>query len=62
MGELSPWHWLIVLGVLVLLFGAQKLPDLARGTGQALRIFRSEMRADKEDKPEQAANNEIKRA
>ncbi|MDT7650855.1 MAG: sec-independent protein translocase protein TatA, partial [Pseudonocardiales bacterium] len=30
MGELSPWHWLIVLGVVVLLFGAKRLPDAAR--------------------------------
>jgi sec-independent protein translocase protein TatA len=34
---------LIVL-VLLLLFGARKLPELARGTGQALRIFKVETR------------------
>ena len=33
---------LIILAVLVLLFGAAKLPELARGTGQALRIFKAE--------------------
>jgi sec-independent protein translocase protein TatA len=31
--------------MLVLLFGARKLPELARGTGQALRIFRTETRS-----------------
>lgn len=33
---------LIILAVLVLLFGASKLPDLARGSGRALRIFKAE--------------------
>jgi len=33
---------LIILGVLILLFGAKKLPELARGSGRALRIFKSE--------------------
>jgi sec-independent protein translocase protein TatA len=44
-GALSPTHWLIIIGVLVLLFGAKKLPDAARGLGQSLRIFRAEMAA-----------------
>lgn len=34
----------LIFFILVLLFGARKLPELARGTGQALRIFRSETR------------------
>ena len=33
---------LIILLVLVLLFGASKLPELARGSGRALRIFKAE--------------------
>jgi sec-independent protein translocase protein TatA len=33
---------LIILVVMVLLFGAKKLPELARGSGQALRIFKAE--------------------
>lgn len=41
---------LIILGIVVLLFGAKKLPELARGSGEALRIFKSEVKAD--DKPE----------
>jgi sec-independent protein translocase protein TatA len=39
---LGPAEVLIILLVLVLLFGAKKLPELARGSGQALRIFKSE--------------------
>jgi sec-independent protein translocase protein TatA len=33
---------LIILAVVVLLFGAAKLPELARGSGRALRIFKAE--------------------
>jgi sec-independent protein translocase protein TatA len=44
MGELSPWHWLIVLGVVVLLFGAKRLPDAARSLGRSARILQAELR------------------
>ncbi len=44
MGAMSPWHWAIVLIVLVLLFGSTRLPGAARGLGRSLRIFKSEMR------------------
>ena len=43
-GALSPVHWLIIVGILLLLFGARKLPDLARSVGQSARVFHSEMR------------------
>ena len=33
---------LIILAILILLFGASKLPELARGSGRALRIFKAE--------------------
>jgi sec-independent protein translocase protein TatA len=44
MGSLSPWHWLILLGVGVLLFGAKRLPDAARSLGKSMRIFKSEVK------------------
>jgi sec-independent protein translocase protein TatA len=40
---------LIILAIVVLVFGASKLPDLARGSGQALRIFKAEARGMKDD-------------
>ena len=51
MGGLQPWHWVIVIAVFVLLFGAKKLPDAARSLGQSMRIFKSEVKEMK-DKPE----------
>lgn len=54
---LEPWHLAIILGVVVLLFGAKRLPDSARSIGRSMRIFRSEMRenAQPEVEPERTA-------
>ena len=53
MGSLSPWHWAILAVVVILLFGAKKLPDAARSLGKSMRIFKSEMREmQTEGKPE----------
>jgi sec-independent protein translocase protein TatA len=45
MGGLSWWHWLVVGAVFILLFGAKRLPDAARGVGRSLRILKSEVSA-----------------
>ena len=41
-GSLGTPELLILLVIVVLLFGASKLPELARGSGRALRIFKAE--------------------
>lgn len=40
----EPSHILILLLIVILLFGAKRLPDSARSLGRSLRIFRSEMK------------------
>ena len=55
MGGLQPWHWIIVIAVFVLLFGAKKLPDAARSLGQSMRIFKSEVKQMKDDDAPPAA-------
>lgn len=40
--QIGPTEIILIIAVIVLLFGAKKLPDLARGSGRALRIFKSE--------------------
>ncbi|MFG1924804.1 Sec-independent protein translocase subunit TatA [Cryptosporangium sp. NPDC048952] len=42
MGALKPWHIAVLVVVLLLLFGAKRLPDAARGLGRSLRIFKAE--------------------
>ena len=55
-GSIGTPEIILVLLVLVLLFGAKKLPDLARGSGRALRIFKAETKGlmddDDDDTPE----------
>lgn len=40
--NLTGWHALIVLAIVVLIFGAAKLPALARSVGQSVRILKTE--------------------
>ena len=50
MGNVFGWpHLLIILAVIVLLFGAAKLPALAKSLGQSARVFKGEMKAMKDD-------------
>jgi sec-independent protein translocase protein TatA len=41
-GSLGTPELLIILVIVILVFGASKLPELARGSGRALRIFKAE--------------------
>ena len=41
--NLTGWHALAVLAVVILVFGASKLPALARSVGQSVRILRTEV-------------------
>ena len=49
--KLEGWHFVIVIALALLLFGAPRLPGLARSAGQSLRIFRSEVRQMKDENP-----------
>ena len=42
MGTFSMGHWLIVLAIVVLLFGAKKIPELAKGVGKGIKSFKKE--------------------
>lgn len=49
MGAFGWPHLLIILAVILLLFGAAKLPALAKSVGQSARVFKGEMKAMKDD-------------
>jgi len=51
-------HWWVILIIVVLLFGAPKLPALARSLGQSMKIFRSEIKSNNDDPDSKATGTE----
>lgn len=49
---------LIILAIVVLLFGAKKIPDLAKGLGSGIKNFKKAVKDDDEDVAQNAANKE----
>jgi sec-independent protein translocase protein TatA len=58
------WEIMLIFLVILLLFGAKKLPELARGSGRALRIFKAETKGlvddDDDDVSDSQKSNEEK--
>ncbi|HEU4807690.1 MAG TPA: twin-arginine translocase TatA/TatE family subunit [Homoserinimonas sp.] len=44
LSNLNGWHAVILLVIILLLFGAPKLPGLARSLGQSMKIFKAEVK------------------
>ena len=57
MGELRPWHIIIVAIVFVVLFGAKRLPDSAKSVAKSLKIFKSELKDENEGKSDKDSQN-----
>ncbi len=53
---LEPWHLLVVLAVVILLFGSKKLPEMARSLGKSMRILKAETKALREDEDDAPAD------
>ena len=49
MRALEPWHFIVLIVLIAVLFGSKRLPDAARGLGRSLRIFKAEVSELKED-------------
>jgi twin arginine-targeting protein translocase, TatA/E family len=62
LGGLTGWHLLIILAVILLLFGAPKLPALAKSIGQSMRIFKGEVDEMKKDGKDDSANTDASTA
>jgi sec-independent protein translocase protein TatA len=60
-GDLGTPELLIILVIVVLVFGASKLPELARGSGRALRIFKAETKGLNDDDDEGGVKTESQR-
>jgi sec-independent protein translocase protein TatA len=53
-GNLTGWHLLVIVFLVLLLFGAPKLPGLAKSVGQSMKIFKAEIKTDKTEKTDDA--------
>lgn len=54
--NLTGWHALIILGIVILIFGAAKLPALARSVGQSMRILKAEAQTVEAEAPVAASS------
>jgi sec-independent protein translocase protein TatA len=54
---LQPWHLIILVLVVVLLFGAKRLPDAARSIGKSMKIFKAETKDMSKDKDSEPAED-----
>ena len=56
MNALTPGHLAIIAVLVIVLFGAKRLPDAARSLGKSLRVFKAEVRElNSDNKPEASA-------
>ncbi|KRF17186.1 hypothetical protein ASG90_07700 [Nocardioides sp. Soil797] len=60
--RIGPLEITLILLIVVLLFGAKKLPELARGTGRALRIFKAETKGLIDDDDDESSSTSTKPA
>ena len=56
MGNMGAMEWVLIVLAVVLLFGAKKIPELAKGIGQGIREFKKASREVQDD-----VNNEVKK-
>jgi sec-independent protein translocase protein TatA len=49
-GQMSLFHWVVVLGVVLIFCGPNKLPELAKAAGKGIREFKKAMNEDDEKK------------
>ena len=60
MGEFSPFHWLLVIAIALLLFGTSKFAAVGKGLGEGIRNFKASMKEPDADKKEEKKEEEKK--
>ncbi|MBM2840514.1 MAG: Twin-arginine translocation protein TatA [Bacteroidetes bacterium] len=49
MPNMGPFEWILIVAAVVLLFGAKKIPELAKGIGQGIREFKKAAKETEDD-------------
>ncbi|MFZ0197922.1 MAG: twin-arginine translocase TatA/TatE family subunit [Candidatus Sulfotelmatobacter sp.] len=60
MGEFSPFHWLLVIAIALLLFGTSKFAAVGKGIGEGIRNFKAAMKEGEDGKKEEKKEEEKK--
>lgn len=56
------WEWIIIILVVLIFFGAKKIPELARGLGKGIREFKDATKEIKKDIEDSGKIEEEKKA
>ena len=59
--NLSIWHLLILLAVVVVVFGVKRLPEIGSGLGKSIKEFKRTIRDDDDEIEDQSSDGESKR-
>lgn len=59
MGSFSIWHWVVVLLIILLLFGAKRIPELAKGLGSGIKNFKNAVKDDEDEASKTAENKPV---
>ena len=62
MGKIGATEWLVLLAIILLLFGANKLPAIGRGLGEGIRNFKKAIKGDEEETPKGQAEKVEKKS
>ena len=57
MGALKPWHIILLVVVIVVIFGSKRLPDAARSLGRSMRIMKAETKGLMDDDKDKAKDD-----
>jgi sec-independent protein translocase protein TatA len=53
----APWHWVLVILVVLLLFGGKKIPELMRGLGSGIKEFKDSVKEDEKPKADNQSSS-----
>jgi sec-independent protein translocase protein TatA len=57
---IGPWEWVLIILLVLLIFGAKKLPEMGKGLAQGIRVFKKELSDDDASKEKDEADTDEK--
>ncbi len=60
LGVVGPWQIILILGIVVLIFGGKKIPELMKGLGKGIKEFKDASKSDDSKEEVSKKSDEIK--